>query len=117
VDGRVGDVDAKLGEARDGGGAYDGVLEDDAVVDVANVLGRLGGFGPLDAEQVEDADGELGELAIFDELAELRQGCGWIDSFMRNGISSKRRHPPASFESPMNLIMSKMASTTDFLKS
>lgn len=65
--------DAKLGEGRDGGGAHNGVLENDTVVDVANVLCRLGRLGTFETEQVQDADGQLGELAVLDEFAEVGQ--------------------------------------------
>ncbi|KAH6607257.1 hypothetical protein Trco_003570 [Trichoderma cornu-damae] len=63
-------ADAKLGKGRDGGSADNGVLEHDAVVDVANVLCGLGRLGPFEADEVQDADGQLGEFAVFDELAE-----------------------------------------------
>lgn len=123
LDRAVGDVDAELCEARHGRGAHNGVLENDAVVDVADVLARLRGLGTLDAEEVQDADRELGELAVFDELAELRQGCarGGVEfqllSIEADQAQRGGENAPASFESEMNLIMSKMASTTARLKS
>lgn len=75
LDAQIGDVDAELGERRNGSGANDGVLEDDAVVDVADVLARLRRLGTFDTEEVEDADGELGEFAVLDELAKLGESC------------------------------------------
>ena len=50
-----------------------GVLQDDAVVDEADVFAGLGGFGALLAEQVEDARRQDGVLAVLDELAQVRQ--------------------------------------------
>ena len=66
------ELDAKLGQGRDGGRAHDGVLQDDAVVDVADAARRVDGVGPVLAEHVQDAHGELGELAVLDELAQAR---------------------------------------------
>jgi hypothetical protein len=64
-------VDTELGETRYCRSSNDGVLEDDSVVDVPNVLRRLKSFGSFDSEKVENADRELRKLAVFDELAEL----------------------------------------------
>mmetsp|Transcript_59614 Transcript_59614/g.136745 ORF Transcript_59614/g.136745 Transcript_59614/m.136745 type:complete len:270 (+) Transcript_59614:1459-2268(+) len=67
------DHDAKLRERAHRRGAHRRVLEDDAVVDEADVLGRLGRGGALDAEQVQDLRREQRELAILDELAQVRE--------------------------------------------
>ena len=49
------------------------VLQDDTVVDEADVFAGLGGLGALLAEQVEDARRQDGVLAVLDELAQVRQ--------------------------------------------
>lgn len=78
LDGVVGDVDTELGQARDGGGANDRVLENDPVVNVSDVLVRLRRLRTFDTEQVQDADRKLGKLAVLDELAELSESCGGV---------------------------------------
>ena len=56
---------AKLGQGGDGGRAHGRVLQDDAVVDVADVLGGLARLGALHAQQVQDLGGQVGELAVL----------------------------------------------------
>lgn len=63
--------DTKLGQCRDGCGPDNGVLQDDAVVDVANVLGGLGSLGAFQTKQVENAHGKLRKLAVLDKFAEM----------------------------------------------
>jgi hypothetical protein len=60
---------AELGKRRDGCGAHNGVLQHHSVVDVTNILGRLGCLRSLETKEVEDSDGKLGELAVLNELA------------------------------------------------
>lgn len=52
-------------------GTHDRILQDNAVVDIADVLGRLSGSRTLNTEQVENTHCKLSELAVFDELAEV----------------------------------------------
>lgn len=67
-------TNTKLGQGRDSCSSDNGILQYHTVVDVADVLCGLGSFGALGAQQVEYTDRKLGELAIFNELAEMRQG-------------------------------------------
>ena len=55
----------KLGQAADSCCPDSGVLQDDAVIDVADVLGRLLGARPLHAQQVQHLRGQICELAIL----------------------------------------------------
>ena len=66
-------VDSELGQGGNSCSANSGVLEDDAVVDETNELGRLWGFRTLHAEEMENADREFGELAILDKFAQVGQ--------------------------------------------
>lgn len=86
LDGIVGDVDTELGQAGDGGGADDGVLENDTVVDVPDVLVRLRRLRTFNTEQVQDADRKLGKLAVLDELAKLSESCGGVKKGIRDEI-------------------------------
>lgn len=61
----------KLGQGSNGGGSNNCVLENHTIVDVADVLSRLSSFGTLQPDKMEDAYGQLGELAVLDELAEV----------------------------------------------
>lgn len=49
------------------------MLQHHAVVDEADVLGGVAGLGPLLAQQVQNASGQHGELAVLDELAQVGQ--------------------------------------------
>lgn len=62
---------AKLGESSDRGCSNNRVFQHNAVVDVSNVLGRLCGLGSLKTKQVQYPHGQLCELAVFDELAQV----------------------------------------------
>ena len=61
----------KFGQGSDSSCSDDCVFQNDTVVDVSDVFRRLGSFGALHAQQVQNADSKLGELAVFDELAEV----------------------------------------------
>mmetsp|Transcript_8511 Transcript_8511/g.18533 ORF Transcript_8511/g.18533 Transcript_8511/m.18533 type:complete len:262 (+) Transcript_8511:1173-1958(+) len=65
------DMHPKLGQGRDRSGTHRGVLENDAVVDEANVLGGTRRLGSLCTEKMKDLSGEQGELAVLYELAEM----------------------------------------------
>lgn len=71
LDAFIGYIDAELSQAADCCSADDGVLEDDAIVNVSDVLRWLSCFWALDAEQMQNADRELRELTVLDELAQL----------------------------------------------
>lgn len=64
---------SKLAERRNRRSPHNRILQHDAVVDVADILGRLDGFGSFHAQQVQNADRELRKLAILDELAQMRE--------------------------------------------
>lgn len=51
------------------------MLQDNPVVDEANVFGGVIGFGPFLAQEVEDTSSQHGEFAVLDEFAEVRQAC------------------------------------------
>ncbi len=59
------DQGAKLGEGGDGGRAHRGVLQDDAVVDEADVARGVLGLGALVAQHVQDLRAQVGELAVL----------------------------------------------------
>jgi hypothetical protein len=67
-------ANTKLGQRGDGSGTYNGVLQNDTVVDVADILGGVSGLGALSTKQVQNSDRELGEFAVLDELAEMGEG-------------------------------------------
>lgn len=64
---------AKLGKSCYRSGPDNGVLQHNAVVDVADVLGWLDGLGTLHTEQVQDPYCQFCEFAVLDELAEMCQ--------------------------------------------
>lgn len=64
----------KLGQCGDGSSSDDCIFKNDTVVDVANVFGGLGGLWALGTEEMQDANGQLCEFAVFDELAEVGEG-------------------------------------------
>jgi hypothetical protein len=85
----------ELGETAHGRGTDDGVLEHDSVVDVPDELGRVSRLGPLETKKVENADRELGELAVLDELAQVGKGFSLVSTDpLRAEISTYR--PPCS---------------------
>lgn len=51
------------------------MFQDHTVVDKTNVLGGVVGLGPLLAQQVQDPGGQHSELAVLNELAQVRQSC------------------------------------------
>ena len=59
------------------------VLQDDAVVDEADVLGGGGGAGPLSAQQVENLGGQDSVLAVLDELTQVSQAWGTVNTESR----------------------------------
>mmetsp|Transcript_4894 Transcript_4894/g.17633 ORF Transcript_4894/g.17633 Transcript_4894/m.17633 type:complete len:665 (+) Transcript_4894:501-2495(+) len=71
--GEGGDPHAEVGERGHRRCAHRRVLQDDPVVHVPNVLCRVGGLGALLAQQVQDLGGQVGELAVLDELAKVRE--------------------------------------------
>lgn len=64
---------AKLGESSDRSRTNDGILKDDSVVDVPDVLGGLGGLGPFHSEEMQDADREFGKFTVLNELAQVSE--------------------------------------------
>ena len=61
------DQGAKLGQAADCCRPDCGVLQDDTVVDVADVLGGFLGAGALHAQQVQHLRGQICELTVLQE--------------------------------------------------
>lgn len=51
------------------------MLQDNPVVDEANVFGGIVGFGPFLPQEVEDTSGQHSELTVFNEFTEVRQAC------------------------------------------
>jgi len=64
-------ANTKLGQGSYSSSAYDGVLQNDAVVDVTNILGGVGSLGAFGTKQVEDSDRKLGEFTVLNELAQV----------------------------------------------
>lgn len=62
---------AKLRESRHSSSTNDGILQNNAVVDVTNVLGRVRGLGTFHTEKMQDSDRQLGEFAVLNELTEM----------------------------------------------
>lgn len=51
------------------------MLQNNPVVNEANIFGGVVGFGPLLPQEVEDTSGQHSELAVLNEFAEVRQAC------------------------------------------
>lgn len=51
------------------------MLQDNPVVDEANVFGGVVGFGPFLPQEVEDTSGQHSELTVLNEFTEVRQAC------------------------------------------
>lgn len=51
------------------------MLQDNPVVDEADVFGGVVRFGPFLPQKVEDTGGQHSELAVLNEFAEMRQAC------------------------------------------
>ena len=64
----------ELSQSGDSSGAHNRILEHNTVVDVADVLCGLRSPGSFHTQQVEHANGELGKLAVLDELAQMSKG-------------------------------------------
>lgn len=64
-------TNTKLSQCGDSGGANNGVFENNSVIDISNVFGRLRSLGAFQTEEMENSDGKLGELAVLDKLAEM----------------------------------------------
>lgn len=67
-------ANTKLGQCGDSSSAYNGILQNNTVVDVTNILGGVGSLGALGTKEVEDSNGELGEFTVFNELAQVGKG-------------------------------------------
>src|SRR5687767_7124813 len=64
-------ADTEFGKRCDRGGTNDSILQNDAVVNIANILGWLGCLGTLETDQVQDTNSQLGKLAVLNELAQV----------------------------------------------
>lgn len=73
LDVRVLLADAKLGQSSNSSSSHNGILKDDAVIDVTDVLGWLSSLRTLQTNKVKDTDGQLRKLAILDEFAQMSQ--------------------------------------------
>ena len=62
---QIGTVGPEGCQGGDGSSPHGGILQDDAVVDVADVLGGVGCVGALRAQQVQDLAGQVAELAVL----------------------------------------------------
>lgn len=51
------------------------MLQNNPVVDEANIFGGVVGFGPFLSQEVEDTSGQHSELAVLNEFTEVRQAC------------------------------------------
>lgn len=51
------------------------MLQDNPVVDEANVFGGIVGFGPFLPQEVEDTSGQHSEFTVLNEFTEVRQAC------------------------------------------
>ena len=66
-------VHAKLGHTGDGSSADSRIFQNNAVINKADVFGRLRRLWTLHPQQVEDPNGELRKLAVLDEFAQVRE--------------------------------------------
>lgn len=82
-------ANAKFGQSSDSGGTHNGVLQNDTVVDVADVLGRVVGLGALDTEQMQDPDRQLRELTVLNELTKMSQS---YSTFVRQYTWNERKN-------------------------
>ena len=80
---RVVDADPEFGERRDGSSPNDSVFQNDSIVNVSNVFGWVGGFWSFQTEEVQDPNGEFGELAVFNELAQVSKGYNRVNRVPR----------------------------------
>lgn len=51
------------------------MLQNNPVVDEANIFGGVVGFGSFLPQEVEDTSGQHSELAVLNEFTEVRQAC------------------------------------------
>lgn len=113
-------IGTKFAKSVDSSGTNNGVFQNDSVVNVTNVLCRRSRLGTFNTEHMQNAYGKLGKFTIFDKLTEMRE------SYKKRAYEILRSIPPlfpnamilpASLLSEMYLTISKIASTTVFLKS
>jgi hypothetical protein len=71
------DCNGEAGECGDGRGSNRGMLQNDSIVNEANVLGRVLRDGwTVSSKEMQNAHCEFIVLAVFNELAQLGEGCG-----------------------------------------
>ena len=66
-------VQPELRQTRYGSRTHGRVLKHDTVIDESDVLGRVRRLGALDTQQVEHTNREFCELAVLDELTQVRE--------------------------------------------
>ena len=64
-------ANTKLGKSRHSRSSDNGILQDNSVVDITNIFGRMRSLWSLNTKEMQYSNRKLGELAIFDKLAEV----------------------------------------------
>lgn len=64
-------ANAKFSQGCNGGGTDDGILENNSIVDVADIFRGMGRFRTLDTEKMQNPDCKFRELAILNKLAKV----------------------------------------------
>ncbi|KAI6763517.1 hypothetical protein HG531_012905 [Fusarium graminearum] len=99
-------ADTELSKGGNGSSSDNSVLENDSVVNVSNVLGRLSSLGTLKTNKMEDSDSQLSELAILDKFAK-------VSKRILLGVGNKLDQVKHAFHnSPLELITTLIAQDT-----
>lgn len=68
---QLGKMHSKACQRTDRSRTHSRILQDDAVVNVTNVLAGCRSVGPFRTQKVKNAHGQLSKLAVFDKLAQV----------------------------------------------
>jgi len=91
----------KLCQSRDGGCSDDRVFEDDPIVDIPDVLGRLCCLGAFEADKMENPDSKFCEFAIFDKLAKVCEGFLLGVRYKLDKVEHALHNCPLKFVAPL----------------
>jgi hypothetical protein len=66
-------TNTKLGQCSDSSGTYNGVFQNNAVINVSDVLSGVRSLGALNTKQMQDTNRQLSEFAVLDEFAKMSE--------------------------------------------